>query len=155
MTTRNCIVKNLSGGAGLAWFLTGTAAIAAPPTVDPCSLLTKSEIEQVISKLAGNPVAEREGDARWCNYEFADGKNALEVWVLPAAAMERAHKKAKHPTPVKDLGQEAFLDRKTEGLDYINLFVKKKDVTVELSLKETAGDEEKLKTLAQKAAGRF
>ncbi len=41
------------------------------------------------------------------------------------------------------------------GLDYVDLYIKKGSATVKLSLKKTAGDEEKLKALAQKAVGRF
>lgn len=155
MTIRGCVAKFVSGGTWLFVFLICTDISAAPPKIDPCTLLTKAEIEQIVGTLRGNPAGEQEGDARWCNYEFLDGKNAMEVWVMPAAAMERGRKKAKHPTPVQSLGQEAFLDRKTEGVDYINLFVRKGDILVELSLKETAGDEEKLKALAQKAVRRF
>jgi hypothetical protein len=37
----------------------------------------------------------------------------------------------------------------------VDLYIKKGNITVKLALKETAGDEEKLKTLAKKAVGRF
>ncbi len=47
------------------------------------------------------------------------------------------------------------MERGALGLDYVNLFVKKGDAAVEFSLEETAGDEAKLKTLAQTAVGRF
>ena len=49
----------------------------------------------------------------------------------------------------------AGIDRGMHGLAYVNLFIKKGTVTVQLSLKETAGDEDKLKALGQKAVGRF
>ena len=57
----------------------GATALAGAPKVAPCSLLTNADVEQVIGKLAGNPKQESEGNAAWCNYEFANGKDAMEV----------------------------------------------------------------------------
>jgi len=129
--------------------------VAAPPNIDPCTLLTQAEIEHVIGPLQGKPKADKEGQAAWCNYEFANGKDALEVWVFPAEGIDRGRQQAKKPVTVKGLGEDAFMDRGMHGLDYVNLFIKKGTVTVQLSLKETAGDEDKLKALGQKAVGRF
>lgn len=127
--------------------------LAAPPA--PCSLLTTAEVEQVVGKLNGKPKADQEGAASWCDYQFANGKDAMEVWVFPADGIDRGRKVSKKPVPVKGLGDDAFMDRGMHGLDYVNLFGKKGGTTVKLSLKGTAGDEEKVKTLAQKAVGRF
>jgi len=121
----------------------------------PCSLLMTAEVEQVVGKLMGTPKADQEGSAAWCNYEFANGKDAMEVWVFPAVGIERGRSKAKTPTAVKGLGEDAFIDRGMHGLDYVNLFIKKGKTTIQLSLKETEGDEEKLKTLGKKAVDRL
>jgi hypothetical protein len=136
----------------VAW---STFVVAAPPHIDPCTLLTKAEVEHVIGPLQGHPKADKEGQAAWCNYEFANSKDAMEVWVFPAEGIDRGRKQAKQPVAVKGLGEDAFMDRGMHGLDYVNLFIKKGTVTVQLSLKETAGDEDKLKALGQKAVGRF
>lgn len=133
--------------------LMSTPSQAAPP--EPCSLLTIAEVEQVIGKLKGTPKADKEGNAAWCNYEFANGTDAFEIWVFPADGIDRARKQAKKPVPVKGLGDDSFMNRGMHGLDYVDLFIKKGAVTVKLSLHETGGDEEKLKTLASKAVGRF
>ena len=130
-------------------------SLAEPPAVDPCQVMTIAEIEQVIGKVKGKPTGDKEGDAAWCNYEFANGKNAMEVWVFPADAINRGRKVSKNPVAVKGLGDDAFMDRGMHGLDYVNLFIKKGTVTVKLSLKETAGDEDKLKALARTALNRF
>ncbi|MEP7153856.1 MAG: hypothetical protein ABI856_19295 [Nitrospira sp.] len=135
--------------------LAAIPTIAAPPNVEPCSLLTTFEVEQVVGPLKGKPTGDKEGDATWCNYEFANGKDLMEVWVFPADAINRGRKVSKKPVAVKGLGDDAFMDRGMHGIDYVNLFIKKGAVTVKLSLKETAGDEQKLKSLAQKALGRF
>jgi hypothetical protein len=133
----------------------GVAALATPPEVDPCKLVTTTEVDQVISKLKGAPKFDKEGDAAWCSYEFANGKDAFEVWVFPADGIERGRKQAKKPVAVKGLGDDAFLNRGMHGLDYVDLFIKKGAVTVKLSLKESAGDEDKVKALAQKSLARF
>lgn len=125
----------------------------AAPT--PCSLLTAAEVEQVVGKLMGTPKAGEEGRAAWCNYEFANGTDAMEVWVFPADGIERARKEAKKPTALKGLGEDAFLNRGMHGLDYVDLFIRKGKTTIKLSLKESAGDEEKLKTLGRKAVDRL
>jgi hypothetical protein len=137
---------------GIGALSIGMRSDAAPA---PCLLLTAAEVEQVVGKLMGTPKADQEGSAAWCNYEFANGKDALEVWVFPADGIERGRNKSKKPTAVKGLGEDAFIERGMHGLDYVNLFIKKGETTIQLSLKETAGDEEKLKTLGKKAVGRL
>lgn len=127
--------------------------LAAPP--EPCSLLTTAEVEQVVGKLKAAPTTDKEGDASWCNYEFASGKDALEVWVFPSEAIGRGRKISKNPMTVKGLGDDAFMDRGMHGLKYVNLYIKKGDTTINLSIQETAGDEDKVKALAQKALRRF
>lgn len=135
--------------------LVSSSAIAAQEDVDPCGLLTVAEVEQVIGKVKGQPAGGKEGRASWCNYEFANGKDAMEVFVFPAEGIDRGREASKKPVTVKGIGDDAFMDRGMHGIDYVNLFIKKKDVTVKLSLKESAGDEDKLKALAQKAVARF
>lgn len=140
------------------WIAASLAAIptsAAPPRADPCSLLTTAEVEQAIGSLKSKPTGDREGDAAWCNYEFANGKDLMEVWVFPGDAINRGRKVSKNPVPMKGLGDDAFMDRGMHGINYVNLFIKKGDTTVKLSIRETAGDGEKLKALAQKAVRRF
>ncbi|GKS57214.1 hypothetical protein YTPLAS18_07410 [Nitrospira sp.] len=125
----------------------------APP--EPCALLTSGEVEQVVGKLKGTPKADQEGPASWCNYEFTNEKDAMEVWVFPGDGIDRGRRASKKPVHVNGLGDDAFMDRGMHGLDYVNLFVKKGGTTVKLSIKETAEDEAKLRALAQKAVGRF
>ena len=76
----------LVGLATVALCVTGSPfAVAAPPTIDPCTLLTPAEVAHVIGLLQGNPKADKEGQAAWCPYAFANGKDAMAVWVFPAA----------------------------------------------------------------------
>ena len=82
----------------------GSVTLAAPP--EPCSLLTAAEIEQVVGKLNGSPKTDKEGGVPRCAYEFANGKDAMEVWVFPGDAIDRARKRAKNPVVVKGLGDD-------------------------------------------------
>jgi hypothetical protein len=64
-------------------------------------------------------------------------------------------KDAKKAVSVKGLGDDAFTDHGAPSLDSVDLYIKKGTVMVKLSLRETAGDEEKLRVLGRKAVGRF
>jgi len=102
----------------------GSLLMATPSRAEtpaPCSLLTTAEVEQVVGKLKGTPTTDKEGTAGWCNYEFANGKDALEVWVFPSEAIGRSRSISKNPVTVKGLGDEAFMDRGMHGLNYVNL----------------------------------
>jgi len=143
--------KNIS--LALFGVFMASPSLAAP--ADPCSLLTAAEIEQVVGKLKGTPTSDKEGLASWCDYQFANGNLAMEVWVFPADAIDRGRKASKKPILLKGLGEDAFMDRGMHGLDYVNVFVNKGAMTIELALKETAGDEDKLMSLAKKAVRRF
>lgn len=153
------VVKHLRAAMPILFLLssvgTGSPAVAAPPKMDPCSLLTTAEVEQVIGKLKGIPTTDKMVDAEACYFEFTNGKDAFEIRVGPGDAFVRVHKDAKKPVTVKGLGDDAFLDRGAHGLNYVDLTIKKGAVLVQLAIKETAGDEDKLKTLGQKAVKRF
>lgn len=129
----------------------GSPSLAASPDPDPCSLTTKAEVEQVVSKLKGEPKREREGGAAWCDYDLANGKDSMEIWVFPADGIERGRKQATNPVTVKGFGDDAFMDRGNHGVDSLDPFIKKGTVTGELSIRESSGDEAKLRTLVKKA----
>lgn len=141
----------------LTAFVVGMLSIvpahSAPPAVDPCQVVTIAELEQVIGKVKGAPI--KEGEGGMCSYAFANGKDDFTVAVFPSTGFEFERKRSKKPIPIKGLGDDAFLDRGMHDIEYVNLYIKKKNATVELSIKETSGDEEKLKTLGQKAVTRF
>ena len=126
---------------------------AASLAVDPCQVVTIAEIEQVIGKVKGPPI--KEGEGGMCSYAFANGKDDFSVAVFPASGMDFERKRSKKPIPIKGLGDDAFMDRGMHDIEYVNLYIKKQNATVELSIKETADDEDKLLTLGKKAVGRF
>lgn len=155
MTSAMSLPSAMALICGSVMLAMGSLAASAPPAVNPCNVLTIAEVEQIVGKLKEAPKTDKVGPAAWCNYEFANGKDAMEVWVFPAEAIDRARKKAKKPVTVKGLGDEALTDRGAFGLDYVDLYIKKGTTTVKLALKESAGDEDTLKTLGQKAVGWF
>ena len=79
----------------IAASLAATPTFADPPKADPCGLLTTAEVEQSVGSLKNKPTGDREGDAAWCSYEFANGKDLMEVWVFPADAINRGRKVSK------------------------------------------------------------
>lgn len=128
---------------------------AAPPGLNPCTLVTTAEVEQVISKLKGAPRGETLADAKSCTYEFANSQDEFEIWIGPGDAFARMRKDAKKPVPVGGFGEEAFMDRGRLDLGSLELTMRKGAVLAQLSIREGAGDEAKLRSLAQKAVGRM
>ena len=130
------------------------AFAANDPTVDPCTLVTKAEAEQIIGKVKNTPVSSRVERVTICEFTFVDEKNALELWIFPAEGLDRAKKLIKDLSPVSGLGQEAFMTR-NKDIPYMELYTKKGDVTLKVMMKETPGVEEKVKLLAKKALSRL
>ena len=130
-------------------------ATAADLSIDPCTLVKKGEVEQIVGRPTGNPTSERNDKVRMCTFLFSsDPSDALELWLYPVEALERAKKDIKDLSPVAGPGQEAFLHR-DKKFEYVRLFVKKGKVMLEVRLNESAGDEDKVKAIAKKALGRF
>lgn len=124
------------------------------PSVDPCALVTKADVEQIIGKLKGDPTSNREERTRFYIYEFVNEKDTLKLWVFPASGLERARKSIKTLSPVTGLGQDAFITR-NKDVPYIELYLKKGTVTLEVTMKESLGDEDKVKAIAKKAITRL
>jgi hypothetical protein len=130
-------------------------AIAADPTIDPCTLVKKAEVEQVIGRPTGNPTSESNDRVRMCTFLFSsDPSDALELWLYPVEALERVKKDMKELASVAGLGQEAFLHR-DKKFEYVRLFIKKEKAILEVRLNESAGDDDKVKAIAKKALSRF
>jgi hypothetical protein len=134
--------------------LNASPALAADPTTDPCSLLTPAEVEQAIGKLRAQPKQNVIDRARMCDYELTNDSVGLSVWLLPAVGLERARKEYPELTAAKDVGGEAFIHR-NERLDLIELFARKGNATLQMSVPVATGDAAKLQALARKALARL
>lgn len=131
-----------------------SSAWAADSTIDACSLLTKSEVEQALGKLKAAPKSDHIEVIRTCDYEFAAEPQTLSVWVFPQRAMDRARKQYKNVTLLQGLGQDAFLHADLEN-DMTEIFVLQGNATLKLSLPESKDSEAKVQALARKAVARL
>jgi hypothetical protein len=142
--------------AACSLLLANGEALAADPTMDPCSLVTRAEVEQTIGKLKAAPRSGKNDRVLTCDYEFVDASNSLLVWVYPTAVMERARKSLKDIVPVKGLGEDARLVHHDPTFDFTRLFVKRGDAVVEVSVPVAMpGAASKVEALARKAVGRM
>jgi hypothetical protein len=131
-----------------------TAVLAADPTADPCALLSKAEIEQVIGKLKSTGRPSQFERVRTCDWEFVNDASGLSLWLFPAEGMERARKQYKDLIAVKGLGEEAFIHHNLR-LGRTEIYVKKGNAMFEVSVPEGEGDEAKVQALARKAVARL
>jgi hypothetical protein len=128
---------------------------AAPPGIDPCTLVTAAEVEQVISKLKGLPKGETLPDTKSCIYEFTNGRDEFEISIGPGDAFARLLKDAKKPMTMSGFGEEAYMERGRRALGSLEFTMRKGAVLAQLSIRKGVGDEAKLKALAQKAVRRM
>jgi hypothetical protein len=153
--TAQPLPRLIAGLAGTCLMAVSMSAQAADPAIDPCSLLSKTEVEQTLGKLKSAPRSGKNDRLLTCDYEFVDDSNGLSVWVYPAEAIERARKEFKDRVAVKGLGEEAFLHRDPRT-DYTDLFFKQGNAVVEVSVPTaTKGADAKVEALARKALGRL
>ena len=129
-------------------------ALAADPTADPCSLLTATEVEQAIGKLRAQPKQNVIDRARMCDYTLTNDSVGLSVWLLPATGLDRARKEYPELTAVKSVGAEAFIHRNTR-FELTELFARKGNATLQMSVPTADGDATKLQALARKALARL
>ena len=129
------------------------AQAQGPPALDPCTLVTQAEAEQVIGKLKSAPKGSTVERVKTCEYAGANGE-ALELWVFPESGLERARATHKDLTPIADLGQPAFF-RRNPDIGWVEIYTRKGQVTLEVTMKAATGADEKVKALAKKAIARM
>lgn len=86
--------------AGL-WFVPayGAAYAADELLVDPCTLVTKAEVEEIIGRVKGIPTSNREERVQIYNFEFVSDKDALELWVFQPAVSNAPVSRSQHSRP--------------------------------------------------------
>lgn len=140
--------------ACVASLLTSAAARQGAPAVDPCTLVSRADVEQILGKLKAPPTSDINEQTKLCSYQFANGSDEMEIWVFPASGLDRARQSFKDLAPVTDLGHEAF-QRRHPDIGWIELYTRKGDITLEVTMRATSGDLEKAKALARKALARL
>lgn len=137
----------------------GTTADA--PSIDPCTLVSKADVEQIVGKLKTDPKSWRDGRAWFCGYEFANGRDSLNVMLYPASGLDRIRQELKdrqelnNVQPLNNLGFDAFIYHSTRYIDEMQLFARKGSVTLEVTLTQSPGADERVKSIARKALSRL
>ena len=119
-------------------------------TTDPCTVVAKSDLEQIVGKLKGTPKSSRNGRARVCAYEGANGTDFLDIWLYPSNNLERFRKDAPNPVTVSGIGDEAFLAHNTR-FEQVQIIARKGSTLLQVILTESKGAEDKVKAIARKA----
>lgn len=126
------------------------------PIIDPCSLVTRAEMEQIVGKLNGDPRPSpfmEEGDHA-CQYTLGNASEMVEVRVHPALGFDRAKRGAKMHTSVSGFGREAFLNRNAE-LEVLEFWVSKGNVLLEVNMPLPGSTIDKIKAIATRALTRL
>lgn len=123
-------------------------------TLDPCTLVAKADVEQIVGKMKGNPKSQQNGRARVCQYEAANGTDFLDVWLYPSNNLERFRKDAPNPTSVSGIGQEAFVAHNTR-FEQVQLLARKGNTLLQVVLTDSKSAEDKVKAIARKAIERL
>jgi len=134
--------------------VTYQGARAGAPPVDPCTLVTKAEMEQIAGKLKSGPKPGSSfgSEDKSCEYVFETTLHLLVFRVHPAEKWDMLTGAYQERKQFAGLGEEAFMRRSsTHGTE---LWLKKGSGILQLSLKSAAA-EEKLKAIAKKAVTRF
>jgi hypothetical protein len=129
-------------------------ATAAPSIPDPCKLVTAAEVEQTVGSLKAAPKAGdmASGDVS-CRYLPVKGP----AWIsLSLQEGELAYWKQRnggpHPVSLPELGRDAFANADSEGS--AELYVKKGNLTLRVSLPKGPQAIDTAKALARKALAR-
>lgn len=146
--------RSLVRGSAICLLAMSAAALAGDSTLDPCKLVTNAEVEQVVGKLKSGPTSGQIERVKTCEYEFVNGDDSFSLWLFPVEAMDRARKQLKDLVPVKGLGEEAFIHHDLH-MDFTDLFFRKGNAVLKVSLEETEHSEAQVQTLARKAASRM
>lgn len=126
---------------------------AAAPGVDPCSLLTKAELEQVLGSLKSGPkpgLAVGTED-RVCEYVGDEGRTA-SITLHPGEKWEVAKQIFQDRTVVSSIGDEAFAHRNPSG---VSLYVRKGVILLQVYVSKRASDLKIAKALAKTALRRL
>lgn len=131
------------------------AVFAAPAIPDPCKLITAPELEQIVGPLKGRPKAGdvKAGDIS-CEYTPTKGPTWIDVRLHDGELKYwKSRNGGKNPVALPELGKDAFVNPDSEGS--ADLYAKKGDFILRVSMPKGPTAVEKLKAIAQKALPRL
>jgi len=136
----------------LNWYVAGlsTAQATDKPLVDPCAILTVEDMTKLIEQKVSEPIRSalyEEGDHA-CEYGLADGSGPIEIRSFPGDPWDRIHRLHPDASPVSEVGAKA-LQYRDEALEYEGIYVKRKNVVVEIGMPFSPDTAKILLTLAK------
>jgi len=135
--------------SGYAGGLT-TAQAAEKPLVDPCTIITTDGMTKLIGQKVTGPIRSGmydEGDHA-CEYELADGSGPVEIRAFPGDPWDRIAKLHPNASTLSEIGGEA-LHYRDETIGYVGIYVRKKNVVVEISMPFSPSAEKLVNTIAK------
>lgn len=152
-------------GWSLKWLLCSISAIlaggptnvqSAPPVIpDPCRLITVAELEQIVGPLEGVP---RHGDIEagevWCEYTPVEGPSFINISLHDGELKAwRERNGDENSVSLPAFGADAFLNPDFQG--YTDLYAKKGDLILEVSMPVGPTAVERVKAITEKALSRM
>ena len=132
-----------------------TAAQAAPAPPNPCKLATVAEIEQIVGPLKSAPRATdpKSGEIT-CAYEPAKGPSFIDISLHDGdlAAWKKSNG-GKNAVMVPEFGPGAFAT--PDFQDFAEVYAKKGDFVLRISVPKSAQGVETVKAIARKALPRL
>lgn len=135
------------------------AGVSAAPVPDPGNLITVAELEQIVGKVKEGPKnVECVAPEVSCEYTLAQDSSWIDIGLFPAdqATFDRNRKsfEGKSALPVPELGKDAFVN--PDYADFsAELFVKKGDLVLRVSMPKGPTAVESIKAIARKALTRM
>jgi hypothetical protein len=140
---------------GMVAAMSTLAATAAPPVPNPCTLVTVPEVQQIVGPLKGAPKATdpTSGEVS-CTYTPAKGPSFVDVSLHDGdlAAWKRRNG-GKSPVALPEFGNDAFVNPDFE--DYADLYARKGNVVLRITMPKGPHAVESVKALARKALARL
>ena len=143
-----CVWAVLAGGSSLA-------VGAAPAIPDPCKLITVAEIQQIVGPLDGapKPTDPASGEIR-CSYRPAKGPSYIDISLHEGElSYVKARNGGKNPVSLPEFGNGAFVNPDADGS--ADLYAKKGNLILEVSLPKGPAAVDKAKAIAKKALARL
>ncbi len=137
--------------------LVANAGAASVP--DPGKLITVAELEQIVGAVKEGPTrVEGVAPEVSCEFTLAKDSSWISVGLFPAdqATFDRNRKSfgGKVPLPVPEFGENAFINPDYSDFS-AELFVKKGDLVLRVSMPKGAAAVENIKAIARKALPRL
>lgn len=135
--------------------LVAGAAYAAPPTPDPCKLVTVAEMQQIMGPLNGAPTGTdpKSGEIT-CTYTPSKGPSFVDVSLHDGdLAAWKKRNGGKNPLALPEFGTDAFVN--PDFQNWADLYAKKGGFVLRVTMPKGPQSIEAVKAIAKKALARL